>query len=52
MTLKPDQTHSKASSLRPVRKIVKGAAETGRMFVPIDELIRRSQTMSLSRYIE
>lgn len=52
MTPKPDQTQSKASSMRPVRKIVKGATETGRMFIPVDELIRRTQTMSLSRYIE
>jgi len=52
MTPKPDQSTSKASSLRPVRKSLKGATETGRLFVNIDEFIRRTQTVALTRYVE
>ena len=31
---------------------MKGTAETGRLFVNVDEVIRRTQTLALTRYIE
>ncbi len=53
MTPKPYPTPSKPGSiLRPVRKVNKGAAETARLFIDINESIRRTQTMRLSRYVE
>jgi len=52
MTQKPYQTNSKASNLRPVRKIVKGATETGCLFIDVNDVIRRTQAMSLTRYVE
>ena len=52
MTPKPYPTSSKASILRPVRKVNKGASETARLFIDINESIRRTQTMRLSRYVE
>jgi len=52
MIPKPVQSTSKASSIRPVRKSLKGAAETMRMFLNVDEVARRPQTVSLSRYVE
>ena len=52
MTNKPYQNNSKASSQRPVRKDVKGAADTTRMFVNINEIVRRTQALPLTRYVE
>jgi hypothetical protein len=52
MTQKPYQSNSKASNLRPVRKIMKGATETGRLFIDVNDAIRRTQTMPLTRYFE
>jgi hypothetical protein len=52
MTPKPYPTPAKSSILRPVRKVNKGAAETARLFIDINESIRRTQTMRLSRYVE
>ena len=52
MTSKPDQNTSKASSTRPVRKQLKGAPETMRLFLNVDEVIRRPQMMPLTRYVE
>ena len=52
MTPKPDQVNSKASNLRPVRKMMKGATETSRLFIDINEIVRSTQTMPLTRYVE
>ena len=52
MTPKPYQGNSKASSQRPVRKISKGATETGRLFIDVNDAIRRTQVMRLTRYVE
>jgi hypothetical protein len=52
MTPKPSPANSKASILRPVRKTSKGATETARLFIDINESIRRTQAMRLSRYVE
>ena len=52
MTPKPYQVNSKASNLRPVRKIMKGAAETARLFIDVNDAIRRTQAMPLTRYVE
>ena len=51
MTPKPYQPNSKASILRPVRK-AKGATETARMFIDVNDVIRRTQAMPLTRYVE
>ena len=52
MTPKPDPIISKTSPLRPVRKNVKGATETGRLFVDVEAIIRQSQKLPLTRYVE
>ena len=52
MTLKPYQVNSKASGLRPVRKMMKGATETAHLFIDVNDAIRRTQTMPLTRYVE
>jgi len=52
MTAKPYQPNSKASNLRPVRKMMKGATETARLFLDVNDAIRRTQTMRLTRYVE
>jgi len=52
MTPKPYQVNSKASSLRPVRKMMKGATETACLFIDVNDAIRRTQTMPLTRYVE
>jgi hypothetical protein len=52
MSPKPYQANSKPSNLRPVRKVSKGATETARLFIDINETIRRTQTMPLTRYVE
>jgi len=45
---------AKAGAPKPgaVRKRGKGLAETARLFLDIDEVIRRSQTVPLTRYVE
>jgi hypothetical protein len=52
MTPKPEQVNSKASQQRPARKVTKGATETSRLFIDVNEIIRKTQRMSLSRYVE
>ncbi|MCE0496549.1 MAG: hypothetical protein LV481_01195 [Methylacidiphilales bacterium] len=52
MTIKPDQNISKTSSPRPVRKSSKGSTETSRLFIDVNEIIRRTQTLALTRYVE
>jgi hypothetical protein len=52
MTIKPDQSISKTSSMRPVRKSSKGHMETSRLFIDVNEAIRRTQTLALTRYVE
>jgi len=52
MTPKPDQVNSKASNQRPVRKVTKGAAETSRLFIDVSEIVRKTQAMPLTRYVE
>ena len=52
MTFKPDQNISKTSSMRPVRKNSKGPTETMRLFIDVNEAIRRTQSLALTRYVE
>lgn len=56
MDPKTRTNHAKAAAPKPgaVIKQGKGIAETARLFLDVDGLIRRSltQTASLSRYIE
>lgn len=52
MTPKPYQANSKTSNQRPVRKVTKGATETSRLFLDVNDAIRRTQTMPLTRYVE
>jgi hypothetical protein len=53
MDPKPRQ-NTKQAAPKPgsVHKRGQGIAETARLFLDVDEMIRRSQTVSLSRYIE
>lgn len=52
MTPKPIQVTSKASGQRPLRKLTKGATETARLFIDVSEIVRKTQTMPLTRYVE
>ena len=52
MTPKPDPNIPKTSDQKPVRKLMKGATETSRLFVNVDEVIRRSQALRMTRYVE
>jgi hypothetical protein len=52
MTLKPDQNSSKTCPTRPVRKSSKGPAETSRLFIDVNEVNRRTQSVALTRYVE
>jgi hypothetical protein len=52
MTPKPDHQH-KSGPLKPlVRKPEKATTDSGRLFVNVEELIRRSQRLPLTRYVE
>jgi hypothetical protein len=46
------QNNSKAGLEKPVRKSRKGATETSRLFIHVEELMGRFQTVPLTRYIE
>jgi hypothetical protein len=54
MDPKTRSNSAKAGAAKPgsVRKRGKGLAETARLFLDIDEVIRRSQTVPLTRYVE
>jgi hypothetical protein len=52
MASKPDQSQSKVGSEKPPRKNRKGTTETSRLFLDVDEIIRRPLTMPLTRYVE
>jgi hypothetical protein len=52
MNTKPDPNTSKTSPTRPVRKVVKGATETSRLFLEINDSVRRTQALPLTRYVE
>jgi hypothetical protein len=52
MISKPSSNISKTSTTRPVRKSSKGPAETSRLFLDVNEVIRRTQSLALTRYIE
>ena len=52
MTPKPIQVTPKGSNLRPMRKLTKGVTETARLFIDVSEIVRKTQTMPLTRYVE
>ncbi len=52
MTPKPETHTSKASEQKPVGKSLKRANETSRLFVHVDEILRRSQSLRMTRYVE
>ncbi len=53
MSSKPDQNNnSKTSPEKPVRKSRKGATETMRLFIDVDEIIRHPMAAPLTRYVE
>lgn len=51
MSSKPTQPPAKTGSEKPVRKERKGATETSRLFIDVDEIIRHPQ-MPSTRYVE
>jgi hypothetical protein len=54
MNSKTDQSQPRTSPDKAVRKIRKGTTETSRLFLDVDEIIRRTQTQTvrLTRYVE
>ena len=52
MSVKPPQPHSKNEPDKAARKSRKGATETSRLFIDVDEMIRRPQPAPLTRYVE
>ncbi len=54
MDPKTRSSSAKSGASKPgaVRKRGKGLAETARLFLEIDEMIRRSHTVPLTRYVE
>jgi hypothetical protein len=52
MNTKPDPNTSKTSPSRPVRKSAKGATETSRLFLDVNDTTRRTQALPLTRYVE
>jgi hypothetical protein len=52
MTSKPIPTPAKSAAARPARKNRKGATETSRLFIDVEEIIRHPQTTPLTRYVE
>jgi hypothetical protein len=49
---RPNSAKSGAGKPGSVRKRGQGLAETARLFLDIDEVIRRSHTVPLTRYVE
>ena len=52
MTSKPIPTPVKSVAAKSARKNRKGATETSRLFIDVDEIIRHPQTVPLTRYVE
>jgi hypothetical protein len=52
MTPKSVQLNSKSSPMRPARKMIKGTTETSRLFIDVNEIVRKTQTLPLTRYVE
>jgi hypothetical protein len=52
MTQKPSQADPKVSNQKPVRKMSKGATETGSLFIDVNQASRHTQKMPLTRYCE
>ncbi len=48
----PKTENQKAHGEKPSRKNRKGTTETSRLFLDIDEVIRRPLTAPLTRYVE
>ncbi len=46
------ENHSKPSPAKPSRKDRKGTTETARLFIDVDEVLRRPLTVTLTRYVE
>jgi hypothetical protein len=42
----------KTEAAKPADKLAKGATETARLFLDVEQASRRSQTVPLSRYVE
>jgi hypothetical protein len=52
MTPKPNPNASKASPPKAAPKSQKGAFDTARLFVHVDEVLRRTQSLQMTRYVE
>lgn len=52
MTPKPISNPAKPVAAKPARKERKGVAETARLFIHVDEMIRHPQVLPLTRYVE
>jgi hypothetical protein len=52
MTPKHHPADPKSDSKNPPRKLKKGATETTRLFLDVNDANRRSQILPLSRYVE
>jgi hypothetical protein len=50
--MNPKPENHKASPEKPARKHRKGTTETSRLFLDIDEVIRRPNSAPLTRYVE
>jgi len=52
MTQKPYPNASKASPQKPVQKSQKGAYDTASLFVHVNQDLRRTQSLRMTRYVE
>jgi hypothetical protein len=52
MSNKPDPAAPKTPFPRQTRKVRKGATDTGRLFLNVDDVIRRPFPAPLTRYVE
>jgi hypothetical protein len=52
MSSKPIPTSAKPDAAKSARKSRKGATETSRLFIHVEEIIRHPQTTPLTRYVE
>jgi hypothetical protein len=52
METKPRSQTGKTEAAKSSEKPVKGATETARLFLDVEQASRRSQTVPLSRYVE
>lgn len=52
MTPKPEPQNSKPGFPKPARKDTRMGSETARLFVNLDEIVRRASVVRMTRYVE